>query len=125
MPALIFKKRFAEAVETNKQTCALIPRRKRAWKVGDKLYLQMRVRMNNVRTLGEAILTKVSTVTITEDSLTYEHPDRPLTLKAKHGPDRLAQNCGFPNFTEMINWYRDAHGLPFTGDLLKWKLCDG
>lgn len=124
MPAVIFRERFAEAVGKGKQTCALIPKRKRAWKEGDQLYLQMRVRMNNVKTLGEAILIKVSTITITEDSLTYEHPDRPLTLKATHGPNRFARKCGFRDFTEMRDWYRDAHGLPFTGDLLRWRVSD-
>ncbi len=37
--------------------------------------------------------------------------------------ERLAQNDGFRSLTEMLVWFRNTHGLPFTGRLIHFELC--
>lgn len=34
--------------------------------------------------------------------------------------DELASNDGFKNYYEMAEWFSKTHGLPFTGQLIKW-----
>lgn len=37
-----------------------------------------------------------------------------------HGRHLLAQLDGFRNAIEMRDWFRDVHGLPFEGEIIKW-----
>ncbi len=38
-----------------------------------------------------------------------------------YGRQRIARNDGFGGVTEMLEWFRNTHGLPFEGVLVKWK----
>ena len=36
--------------------------------------------------------------------------------------DRLARADGFECATDLLHWFRDVHGLPFSGWLIEWSV---
>ncbi len=119
MVAYNFQPRFAEAVANGdkRQTIRREGKRIHA-KRGDKVHLFTGMRTKNCRKLGEAICTYSSHVGLREGVLSlgnYPH----VTA------DQFAMLDGFAHYADMLDWFRDTHGLPFLGRLICWEPIDG
>ena len=116
MPAYNFKQQFAEAVEEGTKRQTIRPKRKRPTKPGDRLYLYTGMRTKQCRKLGEATCTEVldieiqtSRVTVAGEALSWAQ------MKL------LASLDGFSDQEAFFQFFEDAYGLPFQGELIRWE----
>lgn len=117
MPLLNFKKQFAPKVESGEKLQTIRAKRKdgRNPHVGDKLYLYAGLRTKSCRKIGEAVCTSVNQITIDDHGINIDGIW--LSLQER---DKISQEDGFDDFSELIQWFRKEHGLPFEGLLYKW-----
>lgn len=119
MPALNFMKRFAPWVESGvKWTTIRAPRKdgREICRAGDTLSLYTGMRRRGCRKLGEAACKSVESIRIERSGVT-RIGHRRLTRHEKYW---LAIGDGFKDFDEILAWFRDVHGLPFRGYLIRW-----
>lgn len=117
MPALDFQERFAEMVGTGRKTQTIRPTRKRPIREGDRLYLKTGMRTKACRRLGDGVCCEAAPVTIA--TCTIWKGGRPLPSLWR---DSVARKDGFECWSEMRDWFREQHGLPFEGVLIRWAL---
>ncbi len=114
MVAYNFKPRFADAVERGEKRQTIRREGKRVHaKPGDKVQLYTGMRTKNCRKLGEAVCTYSGYVGLRETGLT-------LGSLPHITADQFARLDGFAHFDDMLDWFRDTHGLPFIGRLIQW-----
>ncbi len=118
MPALNFRKEFADKVESGEKRQSIRALRKdgRNPRPGQTLYLYTGQRTKHCRKLGEAICKSVESVGIEEGGDIYS---------AGIGNDNdysvdFAKKDGFDTFQDFMDFFRKKHGLPFYGLLIKW-----
>ena len=114
MVAYNFQARFAEAVERGeKRQTIRKPRRSGHAKPGDAVQLYTLMRTRDCRKLGDAVCEVSTYCAIRDDSITLgNHPRVDL--------DDFARADGFASFEDMKAWFRETHGLPFVGQLIRW-----
>ena len=117
MPSLSFKSQFAGLVQTGKKTQSIRAPRKRPFKVGDTLYLFTAMRTKQCRQIGEGEVTEIKQVRIKGGFIWVD--ERGLTFAEATA---FAIADGFPGVSSLIHWFREQHGLPFTGALIRWRL---
>lgn len=129
MVAYNFQARFAAAVEngTKRQTIRAPRKGRRAahhgidtWlgahaAPGETLQLYTGMRTRACRLLRTATCHDVSDVLIDENGRFWSF--RPQEL---HDIDYVAKADGFTSAHEMLTWFREAHGLPFRGVMIRW-----
>ncbi|MEE9356892.1 ASCH domain-containing protein [Candidatus Vondammii sp. HM_W22] len=115
MPALNFKKQFAPGVRDHSKRQTIRVMRKHPIRTGDTLYLYTGMRTSGCEKLGEAAAKTVTTIYIDSDVVNVDcetlHP---------YQVAELARADGFAGIAEFKAFFRDTHGLPFTGQLIKW-----
>lgn len=120
MVAYSFQARFADAVATGRkrQTIRSQGMRRHA-RPGDKLQLYVGMRTNHCRKLvdPDPVCVSVQTVDIPENDFPLVD-GKPISNDAAY---MLAVNDGFSNVAEMLSWFKEHHGLPFLGVLIKWE----
>jgi hypothetical protein len=118
MVALNFQAQFAKAVEMGAKTRTIRAPRKdgRRPKAGDKLQLYTGMRQKGCRKLREAVCSSVHTVTIDESGVQVE--GIPLTVPQAVN---FARADGFTTYAEMASFFKETHGLPFSGLLIQWQ----
>lgn len=95
-------------------------------KSGDLLYLYTGARTKACRKLGVVRCGAVTGITITADGVYLEAfgggGRLPFAAGWLHdeGLAEFAQADGFSSWEQMRDWFAAAHGLPFTGQLIKW-----
>ena len=97
------------------KTQTVRPTPKRMPKTGDKISLRCwegKPYRSKQRVLREAIITSVDHCEITEDGVIVNSYAEPAFAFAKAD--------GFAGFWEMADWFRETHGLPFEGVLIRW-----
>lgn len=122
----MFKPRFAALVESGTKTQTVRPIPKRMPRPGDMISLRCWTGLpyrSKQRVLREAELCEVL----------------PIQIYAPYGPLRIvirgveldpelcdifAAADGFADLSEMHAWFRDTHGLPFSGIVLYWHNKD-
>jgi hypothetical protein len=115
MPALNYQKQFAPKVEDGSKRQTIRAKRKRPFKRGDVLYHYTGMRTKGCRKLGESRCAMVIDITITKRGIKLEdHVSGPPQ-------EEIAQNDGFTDFNAMRDWFGKTHGLPFHGQLIRWK----
>lgn len=115
----MFQKRFAALVESGAKKQTIRPTPKRMPKVGEAISLRVwcgKPYRSKQRVLKEATITNVSEVLITHGGIELNG----LTL-FEGDARRFARADGFQSEREMIEWFKETHGLPFFGVLLVWK----
>lgn len=133
----LFKDRFAEAVRTGikRQTIRPWPKRDEdVPRVGDvvdcRRWSGLPYRSKQVK-LCEGVVTSLRGVEIIDGRIHFFHD--PATMGdgetvcwvlAPHAASELARADGFASAEEMVAWFRDTHGLPFVGYLVKWAAPD-
>lgn len=71
------------------------------------------------REFARAVVTAVFPVRIYDCGIQLHATRREVLW---YGQQRIARQDGFAGFTEMLEWFRSTHGLPFEGVLVKWRL---
>lgn len=124
MPLLGFQSRFAPLVESGQKRQTIRAYRKdgRDPKVGDRLYLWTGLRQPGARKLGEAIVTNVRAVELNRHgALCLDRmPIYPNRFNAIAQADGFNGTNDVAPMAEMIEWFENAHGLPFSGLLIEW-----
>jgi len=117
MPALNFKKQFADAVESGQKRQTIRADRKdgRNPKPGDKLYLYTGMRTKGCRKLKEAECKSVERIVIEEFNIIVGV--NVLDIDEKYA---LAKADGFHYIDDFRNFFLKTHDLPFYGFLIKW-----
>ena len=106
-------------VESGTKLQTVRPTPKRLPRAGDRISLRAwtgKPYRSKQRVLRESTITKVGKIKITEQAVVIEgyilhHQDE----------EELAMADGFSSIVEMTEWFREEHGLPFRGVLIKWQ----
>lgn len=122
MPAFNFKYRFARKVETGEKRHTIRAPRKdgKLPNVGDAFYGYEGMRTRKCRKLLTSSITGVQSVRIELEGGIYID-GRKLAVKEA---DRLAVADGFTSVTELYEFFKAEHGLPFEGHLIHWAYPD-
>lgn len=121
MPALNFSV-FVDEVESGEKRQTIRATRKRPIKAGDTLYLYTQQRTKNARLLRTAQCVSA------KDIFMYPIADgyaveilvdgKRLGYRAK---TTLAKLDGFTCVAQMTMWFEEMHGLPFSGQIIRWR----
>lgn len=85
-------------------------------KKGDRLFLYWKQQSpKDCEKLGEANCISTSKITISKYGAAC--PDLSILFESL---DKFAIADGFNNWQELIKFFEDAYGLPFTGNLIVW-----
>jgi hypothetical protein len=85
---------------------------------GQTLYMWWKQRSPQREKLGEAKCTKTTPITIQETKAILTYPDSG-DYEIVH-LDKFAIADGFDNWQQLIEFFDEAHGLPFEGVLIEW-----
>lgn len=117
MPALNFKKEFAEAVRTGQKKQTIRAMRKYPIHKDDKLYLYTGMRTKACEKLGEAVASEVDSIQI--------WPDEDISINGEVIPKKQARQLtiddGFGCLGDFYDFFNVACDRPFTGQLIKWE----
>lgn len=116
MVAYNFKIQFADDVESGakRQTIRANGRRRHA-RQGEALQLYTGQRTTSCRKLRDAVCVDACPIRIEENAiLTFQFCELHTDL------DAFAKQDGFPDWPAMRDFFAKAHGLPFTGTLIRW-----
>jgi hypothetical protein len=118
MVAYSFQGRFADAVERGekRQTIRANGKRRHA-RPGDKLQLYTGMRTKACRKLRDAVCHDTCQVLIEH---TQVFTFGPQEIHIGENLEHLARADGFASWSEMRDWFEDAHGLPFNGTMIRW-----
>lgn len=126
MPALNFRKEFAEDVKHGVKRQSVRAHRKDFRphaRVGDVLSLYTGMRTKGCCFLGRAKVTRIATIWMDAVSMKLDGKHVQSSLSSRDDPptdNEFAQADGFEGFTEMASWFEDVHGLPFEGVVIYW-----
>ena len=117
MPSFNFQAQFVPAVESGRKRTTIRAVRKYPPRVGQTAYLFSGLRTALVRKLGEAPISKVDDISISEHGAVRLNGDllTPRTL------NKIAAADGFGSRYQLIDYFRNTHGLPFEGHLIEWS----
>lgn len=111
----MFKPKFARLVESGEKCQTVRPIPKRMPKAGDKISLRMwtgKPYRSKQQVLRETVISEVKYVDITENIIAVE--------SVAVTSDEFSRADGFRDFFEMREWFKNEHGLPFEGIVIKW-----
>lgn len=119
MPAINFQKRFAPLVERGEkcQTIrALRTDNRPPCAEGKPLKLYTGMRSKDCRLLKEVTVKRLKRIELhwNEAVISGERVAYSVAL------DNLAILDGFNDYSEMVLWFHETHGLPFAGWLIQW-----
>jgi hypothetical protein len=115
MPAINFKKEFAEKVKDGSKRQTIRPVRKNPIKKGDTLYLYTGMRTKNCRKLKDVICKDVQKIKIHEVAIEIE--DEQILPPFRN---MIATNDGFECLADLVYFFRNQYGLPFEGVIIYW-----
>lgn len=119
MPAISFKQKFAEAIESGAKTQTIRQVWKRPIEVGDTLYLYSGMRTENCQKLKVVKCTGVETIKIS-DPLAFTPIKVDGIEISLEEAGALARADGFKDLVSMIDFFKDNYGLPFEGVIIYW-----
>ncbi len=123
---MLFMPRFARKVEALQKPHTIRPRRKRPVRVGDLLDLREwlgKPYRSKQRKLIERPCIKVTPIRISiARELAFIRLGAPGGQTWLHDEpgQALARADGFEDVAEMVDWFKQTHGLPFAGVLIEW-----
>jgi len=112
----LFAPQFAELVASGAKTQTVRPVPVRIPLPGDTISLRTwtdKPYRSKQRVLREAKIFEVSSCTIFESAV-Y------VNGKPEHRHE-FAVADGFTDYGELVEWFKNVHGLPFNGICIKWK----
>jgi hypothetical protein len=119
MPAFNFKSQFARKVETGEKRHTVRAPRKDGQRprTGTPFYGYEGMRTKKCRQLLASQIVAVQDILIEEDGR-FMVGGRWLTAD---DAEAFAKADGFTSVTEMVEWFKAQHGLPFIGHLIHWE----
>ena len=130
MRYIMFQKRFAPAVSVGEKVQTIRPPRKgKPFLPGEEISLRVwtgapyRSPQEEIR---RAEVIRVTAIAIDArflnlGGLVTLDEGRPLE---RVDLDAFARRDGFRSWEELLSWFREAHGLPFWGELIKWRIVE-
>lgn len=130
MPALNFQPQFVPFVEDESKIHSIRAKRKRTWKVGDKIYLYTGLRRKGARLIRKATCVKVEEIQMEWNDYVVRRPQcyipaRRLVISVdgeELSPDEresLARRDGFEDWTSFVTYWTPR--IPFCGDIIHWS----
>lgn len=116
MPAFNFQKQFADDVRTEIKRQTIRAKRKNRPCPGQMAHCFTGMRTKQCEKLGSWPIYAVIDIKIMEEGVLLNG----CALWAQQ-LDRFAEDDGFRNWPFMKTWFEKQHGLPFSGDLIKWS----
>lgn len=115
MVAYNFQKRFAPLVESGekRQTIRPVGKRRHA-RPGDALQLYTGMRTKSCRKLRDETCKTIEPIVINPSGDIY------ISEGLVTNPIVTAKRDGFETVEDFIAFFRDTHGLPFQGFLVRW-----
>lgn len=110
-----FKPQFATLVESEMKWQTVRPTPKVMPRPGDLFDARQWTGLpyrSKQRKLGEWPIVRVAQCTINSQGVIY--------VDGELAPKGFAKADGFPSHAALCNWFRDTHGLPFSGILIQW-----
>lgn len=126
MPALNFKKRFADDVQFGIKRQSVRAERKDGrvhCKVRDKLKLYTGMRTKACRLLGTATVLRLAAIRIEATEMFLNGRRLPSAIydrNCEQTDNEFAKDDGFDSFMDMSAWFETNHGLPFDGVVIYW-----
>lgn len=115
MVSFNFKPEFVPKIQSGAK-CSTIRKTQRC-NVGDKMQFFTGLRTKNCKRVGAAVCVGVSKIIICEQDIwRLEKPQGTVIDRNKH----LHQLEGFQNVADMLAFFRNHYGLPFTGYIHRW-----
>ena len=123
MPALNFKRQFAQLVESGEKLQSIRALRKdgKDPKPGDTLYLYTGMRTKQCRKLGEGTCYFTEDIYIAEDYRVFLNDRGPYALNTVMG---IASSDGFKTVADFFDFFKQTHCLSFYGKIIKWELSN-
>jgi len=115
MPAISFKKQFADKVLKGKKNQTIRPIRKNPIKKDDTLYLYTGMRTKDCKKLKEVKCKDVKKIKIDFFDTKIDGASVPNSSVVD-----LALNDGFDNSIDFIEFFEKQYGLPFEGVIIYW-----
>jgi len=122
MPSLNFQKQFADLVSGGQKTQTIRANRKFPIKVGDTLHLFTGMRTKACRKLGVGRCISVKEIAIGVGIHYDEIMGGDCLYLTTAERAKLARADGFSCATELLDWFRSTHGLPFCGHVIQRRL---
>ena len=122
MAMLHFQPRFAEAIRTFQKCQTIRKRRKRPIRECDPLILAMwtgKPYRSKVEILHKTFCTRIENIVIGLGAAGDEIKIEGMRLGTLERA-ALARDDGFGCASEMIDWFKTVHGLPFSGVVIRW-----
>ena len=115
MPALNFMKEMAPKVESGEKTHTIRARRKNPISPGDTLYLYTGMRHKSCRLLKKTHCQYTCEIKITESFVKIDGQSL-----SRESIKNMAIADGFDSVEAFRDYFRKAHGFPFSGDIIYW-----
>jgi hypothetical protein len=127
MPALNFKKEFAEDILIGKKRQTVRAPRKDGrdhCKVGDTIKLYIGMRTKGCELLRTGSVTHTEPIRIEPTGMYLSDQLLFASLHSRRNEqtdDEFAKAQGFVDFMKMAAWFDDVYGLPFEGTVIYWN----
>ena len=119
MPAISFSV-FKDKIKSGAKRQTIRSVRKRAIATGDKLYLYWKQQSpKDCKKLGETYCTKAIPVRIEKMKAVLTYPEVG-SYEIVH-LDKFAEDDGFDNWQQLIEYFEKNYRLPFEGILIQWN----
>ena len=109
---------MAPKILSGEKSHTIRARRKRPFRVGDRLYLKTGQRTQYCRSLGETICTQVDHIRIYADSQEVIINGK---LLCQDEIEILAKNDGFESVDEFYEYFGPRYNYDFEGQLIWWN----
>ena len=123
MAVIMFQNRFADKVLSGTKLQTIRPPRKRPIVVGETLSLRQwsgAPYRSKQSVLRSAECVRVSSFAIEQTSREFVFVVDGIRLNQNQW-SQLARDDGFDCTSDLLNWFRNTHGLPFRGVLIGWR----
>ncbi len=120
MPAINFLMRYADAIESGaKVQTVRKPRRdgRPHAREGDPVSLYVGMRTKSCRKLREVVCTGRHAIDISEAGMVFVDG----ALLDANALERFARADGFDSRSAFVRFFRETHGLPFHGSVIRWN----
>ena len=112
---------FKDKIISGKKRQTIRKVRKNPIREGMDLELYWWQRSPNNEFLGKTTCLKVTEITIHRNHIDYlDSRGYKSRISSVYGLLNFALNDGFSNWDELVTFFVDTHGLPFTGSLIEW-----
>jgi hypothetical protein len=122
---LLFQHRFADAVQSGVKRQTIRPARQRPVNAGDSLSLRKwkgKAYRSQQIEIATAKCIETARIEITQHGVIVENETGSEVRGGAESLHDFAKADGFESWGHMRDWFKETHGLPFHGVLIRWEL---